>query len=41
MNSKYNTLLEPLSFKSGVTLKNRIVMAPMTTVQLNKKGQKF
>lgn len=38
MNSKYNTLFEPLSFRSGVTLKNRIVLAPMTTVSSHEDG---
>lgn len=31
MNEKYNALFEPFTFKSGVTIDNRIVMAPMTT----------
>lgn len=31
MNEKYNQLFEPFTFKSGVTIDNRIVMAPMTT----------
>ncbi|NIK80595.1 2,4-dienoyl-CoA reductase-like NADH-dependent reductase (Old Yellow Enzyme family) [Paenibacillus castaneae] len=31
MNSKYNQLFEPFAFKNGITIKNRVVMAPMTT----------
>jgi 2,4-dienoyl-CoA reductase-like NADH-dependent reductase (Old Yellow Enzyme family) len=31
MNSKYNQLFQPVTFKNGVTIKNRVVMAPMTT----------
>ncbi|HTG67640.1 MAG TPA: NADH-dependent flavin oxidoreductase [Candidatus Udaeobacter sp.] len=31
MNSKYNNLLESFTLKNGITLKNRVVMAPMTT----------
>ncbi|MGG3445227.1 NADH-dependent flavin oxidoreductase [Bacillus nitratireducens] len=31
MNPKYNNLFEAFTFKSGVTLKNKVVMAPMTT----------
>lgn len=31
MNPKYNNLFEACTFKSGVTLKNKVVMAPMTT----------
>lgn len=35
MNTKYNNLFEPFTFKNGITLKNRIVMAPMTTWSSN------
>lgn len=35
MNMKYNRLFEPFTLKNGVTLKNRIVMAPMTTWSSN------
>jgi len=31
MNQKYEKLFEPFTFPSGVTVKNRILMAPMTT----------
>lgn len=35
MNKKYSRLLESFTFKSGITIKNRIVMAPMTTWSSN------
>jgi len=35
MNETYSNLFESLTFKKGVTLKNRIVMAPMTTWSSN------
>ncbi|MCC2929794.1 MULTISPECIES: NADH-dependent flavin oxidoreductase [Bacillus] len=35
MNEKYNNLFETFTFKNGVTLKNRVVMAPMTTWSSN------
>jgi 2,4-dienoyl-CoA reductase-like NADH-dependent reductase (Old Yellow Enzyme family) len=38
MNTKYNPLFENLSFRSGVQLKNRIVMAPMTNFSSNEDG---
>lgn len=31
MNIKYSKLFEPFTFKSGISIKNRLVMAPMTT----------
>ncbi|MGA9518420.1 MAG: NADH-dependent flavin oxidoreductase [Trichococcus sp.] len=31
MNEKYSNLMEPFIFKNGFTLRNRVVMAPMTT----------
>ncbi|WP_017812760.1 NADH-dependent flavin oxidoreductase [Paenibacillus shenyangensis] len=31
MNTKYSKLFEPFTFKSGITINNRVVMAPMTT----------
>ncbi|NOU97872.1 NADH:flavin oxidoreductase [Paenibacillus sp. LMG 31456] len=31
MYTKYNNLLESFTFKNGITLRNRVVMAPMTT----------
>lgn len=35
MNEKYSNLLEPFTFKNGITLRNRVVMAPMTTWSSN------
>ncbi|MFK4344358.1 MULTISPECIES: NADH-dependent flavin oxidoreductase [unclassified Paenibacillus] len=35
MNTKYNNLLESFSFKNGITLRNRVVMSPMTTWSSN------
>lgn len=35
MNTKYNKLFEPFTFRSGITIKNRVVMAPMTTYSSN------
>ncbi|MCY8844398.1 NADH-dependent flavin oxidoreductase [Bacillus inaquosorum] len=35
MNEKFNNLFETFTFKNGVTLKNRVVMAPMTTWSSN------
>ncbi|MBV6737744.1 NADH-dependent flavin oxidoreductase [Priestia megaterium] len=35
MNPKYSRLFESFTFKSGITIKNRIVMAPMTTWSSN------
>jgi 2,4-dienoyl-CoA reductase-like NADH-dependent reductase (Old Yellow Enzyme family) len=35
MNTKYSNLFEPFTFKNGITLSNRIVMAPMTTWSSN------
>ncbi|WP_419872784.1 NADH-dependent flavin oxidoreductase [Candidatus Pristimantibacillus sp. PTI5] len=35
MNSKYNNLLESFTFEKGITLRNRVVMAPMTTWSSN------
>nr|WP_314491759.1 hypothetical protein [uncultured Chryseobacterium sp.] len=29
--NKYNKLFSPLTFNKGITLKNRLVMSPMTT----------
>lgn len=31
MNPKYSKLFEPFTFASGVTINNRVIMAPMTT----------
>lgn len=38
MNSKYKPLLESFTFRNGVQLKNRIVMAPMTNFSSNPDG---
>lgn len=35
MNTKYSNLIESLTFKNGITIKNRVVMAPMTTWSSN------
>ncbi|MDV7767465.1 NADH-dependent flavin oxidoreductase [Peribacillus sp. CSMR9] len=35
MNQKYSRLFESSTFRSGITIKNRIVMAPMTTWSSN------
>jgi 2,4-dienoyl-CoA reductase-like NADH-dependent reductase (Old Yellow Enzyme family) len=35
MNTKYSNLFESLTFKNGVTIKNRVIMAPMTTWSSN------
>ncbi|MDQ0114093.1 NADH-dependent flavin oxidoreductase [Paenibacillus harenae] len=35
MNQKYSKLFEPFTFRSGITINNRIVMAPMTTWSSN------
>ncbi|WP_438490958.1 NADH-dependent flavin oxidoreductase [Paenibacillus sp. IHBB 3054] len=31
MNAKYNNMMESFTLKNGITLKNRVVMSPMTT----------
>jgi 2,4-dienoyl-CoA reductase-like NADH-dependent reductase (Old Yellow Enzyme family) len=38
MNLKYNPLFEKMAFRSGVQLKNRIVMAPMTNFSSHDDG---
>src|SRR5690625_7529282 len=38
MNTKYNALFEPFTFKSGVTIDNRLIMAPMTTNSAFENG---
>ncbi|TWI57999.1 NADH-dependent flavin oxidoreductase [Halalkalibacter nanhaiisediminis] len=38
MNPNYKELFEPLTFRSGVTLKNRVLMAPMTNFSSNEDG---
>ncbi|MFS0604913.1 NADH-dependent flavin oxidoreductase [Peribacillus frigoritolerans] len=35
MTNKYRELFESFTFKSGITIKNRVVMAPMTTYSSN------
>ncbi|SMQ78666.1 2,4-dienoyl-CoA reductase [Bacillus sp. OV166] len=35
MNTKYSNLFESLTFKNGITIKNRVVMTPMTTWSSN------
>ncbi len=39
MNPKYQPLFEPLTFRSGVQLDNRLVMAPMTNFSSNADGR--
>ncbi len=38
MNPKYKPLFEPFTFKSGVTIDNRITVAPMTHYASNDDG---
>jgi 2,4-dienoyl-CoA reductase-like NADH-dependent reductase (Old Yellow Enzyme family) len=38
MNDKYKELLSPYSFKNGVELNNRIIMAPMTNFSSDDEG---
>ncbi|KPV42215.1 NADH-dependent flavin oxidoreductase [Alicyclobacillus ferrooxydans] len=38
MTDKYQPLLQPLRFRSGVSIKNRVVMAPMTNFSSNEDG---
>ncbi|MFT9848381.1 NADH-dependent flavin oxidoreductase [Aneurinibacillus sp. REN35] len=38
MNVKYQPLFEPFTFRSGVQLKNRVVMAPLTNYSSNEDG---
>ncbi|QYK65465.1 MULTISPECIES: NADH-dependent flavin oxidoreductase [Paenibacillus] len=35
MNAKYNNLIESLTLNNGITLRNRVVMSPMTTWSSN------
>ncbi len=35
MNKKYSNLFESFTFKNGITLKNKVVMSPMTTWSSN------
>lgn len=39
MNPKYNPLFEAYTLPSGVTLKNRITMAPMTNFASHENGE--
>ncbi|MGB6179521.1 NADH-dependent flavin oxidoreductase [Carnobacterium sp.] len=38
MNPEYNKLFEPFTFPSGVTIENRVLMAPMTTNSAFENG---
>ncbi|AHD14631.1 NADH-dependent flavin oxidoreductase [Pseudomonas sp. FGI182] len=38
MTSEHTTLFQPFAFHSGLTLRNRVVMAPMTTWSANSDG---
>lgn len=38
MNPQYNKLFEPFTFPSGVTIDNRVIMAPMTTNSAFENG---
>lgn len=38
MNPKYSKMFEQVSLPSGITLKNRIVLAPMTHMSSNSDG---
>jgi 2,4-dienoyl-CoA reductase-like NADH-dependent reductase (Old Yellow Enzyme family) len=38
MNPKYQRLFEPFTLRSGIELKNRIVMAPLTNFSSNEDG---
>lgn len=38
INQKYAPLLEPFEFQNGVSLKNRVIMAPMTNYSSNEDG---
>ncbi|MFQ6734232.1 oxidoreductase [Virgibacillus tibetensis] len=38
MNTKYQAIFESLTLPSGVTLKNRVLMAPMTNASSNEDG---
>jgi 2,4-dienoyl-CoA reductase-like NADH-dependent reductase (Old Yellow Enzyme family) len=35
MNAKYSNIFEPFTFKNGISIRNRVVMAPMTTWSAN------
>jgi len=39
VNTRYQPLFEPLTLKSGVQLRNRLVMAPMTTTSSTEDGR--
>ncbi|MFD6439673.1 hypothetical protein ACFWDG_07635 [Peribacillus sp. NPDC060186] len=38
MNQKYEKIFQPYKFSSGVEVKNRIMMAPMTTYSSDDQG---
>ncbi|EOQ21856.1 MULTISPECIES: NADH-dependent flavin oxidoreductase [Bacillus] len=39
MNAKYDLLFQPFTFQNGATIKNRISMAPMTTISATEDGR--
>ncbi|MDO7906425.1 NADH-dependent flavin oxidoreductase [Paenibacillus sp. JX-17] len=39
MNSRFQPLFEPFTFRSGVTVKNRVLMAPMTNFASHQNGE--
>ncbi|WP_409304875.1 NADH-dependent flavin oxidoreductase [Peribacillus sp. SCS-155] len=39
MNSKYESAFKPFTFRSGVEIKNRILMAPMTNTAAHENGE--
>lgn len=39
LSPDYSPLLDPFQFKNGVSLKNRLVMAPMTNFSSNEEGE--
>ncbi len=38
MNEKFKELLSPYTFKNGIELKNRVIMAPMTNFSSDDNG---
>jgi 2,4-dienoyl-CoA reductase-like NADH-dependent reductase (Old Yellow Enzyme family) len=39
LDNKYNPIFEPFTFPSGVTINNRILLAPMTTSSSDENGE--
>lgn len=39
MNPKYDAAFKPFTFRSGVEIKNRITMAPMTNTAAHENGE--